>query len=108
MRSHSSLYLVLLCLIVGEMTWAQEPIVNINLLAEDQFAIRSMKIFDTAGKKISRVRTLDSFGLAHANPDKVEAAYRRGDLFEKRRELMATWAAYATESSAEVVSLRAG
>jgi hypothetical protein len=26
--------------------------------------------------------------------DKVEAAYRRGDLFEKRRRLMDAWAAH--------------
>jgi integrase len=32
--------------------------------------------------------------LAHAVGDKVEAAYRRGDLFEKRRRLMAEWAVY--------------
>lgn len=32
--------------------------------------------------------------LAHAVGDKVEAAYRRGDLFEKRRELMEDWAAF--------------
>ena len=30
--------------------------------------------------------------LAHAVGDKVEAAYRRGDLFEKRRKLMEAWA----------------
>ncbi|KQP80636.1 integrase [Methylobacterium sp. Leaf117] len=30
--------------------------------------------------------------LAHAVSDKVEAAYRRGDLFAKRRELMDAWA----------------
>lgn len=30
--------------------------------------------------------------LAHAVGDKVEAAYRRGDLFEKRRELADAWA----------------
>ncbi len=30
--------------------------------------------------------------LAHSISDKVEAAYRRGDLFEKRRELMEDWA----------------
>jgi hypothetical protein len=30
--------------------------------------------------------------LAHAVPDKVEAAYRRGDLFQKRRQLMDAWA----------------
>jgi integrase len=32
--------------------------------------------------------------LAHVVGDKVEAAYRRGDLFEKRRRLMADWAAF--------------
>ena len=32
--------------------------------------------------------------LAHAIGNKTEAAYRRGDLFEKRRKLMAEWAAY--------------
>jgi integrase len=32
--------------------------------------------------------------LAHAIGNKAEAAYRRGDLFEKRRRLMADWAAY--------------
>ena len=30
--------------------------------------------------------------LAHAISDKVEAAYRRGDLLEKRREMMEAWA----------------
>jgi len=32
--------------------------------------------------------------LAHAIPSGVEAAYRRGDLFEKRRRLMNEWAAF--------------
>ena len=32
--------------------------------------------------------------LAHAVSDRVEAAYRRGDMREKRRRLMADWAAY--------------
>ena len=32
--------------------------------------------------------------LAHTVPDKVEAAYRRGDMREMRRRLMADWAAY--------------
>jgi integrase len=42
--------------------------------------------------------------LAHAVGDRVEAAYRRGDLFQKRRELMAAWARYA-EGGAKVVEL---
>lgn len=35
--------------------------------------------------------------LAHAVANKVEAAYRRGDLFEKRRQLMEAWARYCAE-----------
>ena len=43
--------------------------------------------------------------LAHAVGDKVEAAYRRGDLFEKRRQLANAWARFCTSPSvaAEVV-----
>jgi integrase len=37
--------------------------------------------------------------LAHAVGDKVEAAYRRGDLFEKRRRLMEDWAGYCAQSA---------
>ncbi len=32
--------------------------------------------------------------LAHKVANQVEAAYRRGDLFEKRRKLMADWASW--------------
>jgi integrase len=32
--------------------------------------------------------------LAHTIDSKVEAAYRRGDLFDKRRRLMEDWAAF--------------
>lgn len=34
--------------------------------------------------------------LAHVNSNKVEAAYRRTDFLEKRKALMADWAAYCT------------
>lgn len=39
--------------------------------------------------------------LAHTVSDKVEAAYRRGDMFEKRRRMMADWANYCMKPSAE-------
>jgi integrase len=32
--------------------------------------------------------------LAHTIPNKTERAYNRGDLFDKRRELMTTWCNY--------------
>jgi integrase len=46
--------------------------------------------------------------LAHAVGDKVEAAYRRGDLFEKRRQLAAAWAKFcsAPPAAGAVVALR--
>ena len=45
--------------------------------------------------------------LAHVIASKAEAAYRRGDLFEKRRKLMEAWARYCMTPKAErVVPLR--
>lgn len=39
-------------------------------------------------------REVCEHALAHSLPDKVEAAYRRGDLIEKRTMLMQAWADY--------------
>jgi integrase len=45
--------------------------------------------------------------LAHTITNKAEAAYRRGDLFEKRNKLMAAWAGYCITPKAEkIVPLR--
>ncbi len=47
--------------------------------------------------------------LAHTLRDRVEAAYRRGDLMDKRRRLMGAWAEYCAQAKAPgaVVPLRA-
>jgi integrase len=39
--------------------------------------------------------------LAHVISDKVEAAYRRGDLFDKRRRLMDAWAAFCAKPASD-------
>ena len=54
-------------------------------------------------------RDLAEAALAHTLKDKVEAAYRRGDLLEKRRRLMADWAAFCNKPTVAgaVVPLRA-
>lgn len=39
-------------------------------------------------------REVCEHAVAYSLPDKVEAAYRRGDLFEKRVTLMQAWANY--------------
>lgn len=41
--------------------------------------------------------------LAHAIGGKVESAYRRGDLFEKRQKLMQAWSAYCGSRPAKVL-----
>ena len=55
---------------------------------------------DWAAESTGYAREVVEMALAHAVGDKVEAAYRRGDLFEKRRRLMADWAAYCGQASA--------
>jgi integrase len=48
--------------------------------------------------------------LAHTINSKVEAAYRRGDLFEKRKALMSGWATFCASSGGadqKIVSIRA-
>ena len=66
---------------------------------------------DWAAERTNFPSEVVEMALAHAVGTKVEAAYRRGDLFEKRRRLMDAWADYLAKAPAEqskVVSLRAG
>lgn len=49
---------------------------------------------DWAAETTDFPREVAEAALAHSVGDKVEAAYRRGDLFEKRRQLMTAWATY--------------
>ncbi len=49
---------------------------------------------DWAAERTAYASEVAEMALAHAIPDKTEAAYRRGDLFEKRRRLMDEWALY--------------
>lgn len=41
-------------------------------------------------------REVCELALAHVNSDRVEAAYMRTDLFERRRRLMEQWSEYLT------------
>lgn len=51
---------------------------------------------DWATEATNHPNIVSEAALAHAIPDKVEAAYRRGELFEKRKRLMAAWASYCS------------
>ena len=49
---------------------------------------------DWAAERTAYAREVVEMALAHTIENKVEAAYRRGDLFEKRRRLMTEWAGF--------------
>jgi integrase len=56
---------------------------------------------DWAAERTSFPAEVAEMALAHTVGDKVEAAYRRGDLFEKRGRLMEAWAAFCAASKQE-------
>lgn len=58
---------------------------------------------DWAGECTPHPRDVCEQALAHSLGNAVEAAYRRGDLFEKRRALMDDWAHYITTAPTEKV-----
>jgi integrase len=66
---------------------------------------------DWCGEATSYPRDLAEAALAHTLKDKVEAAYRRGDLLERRRRLMEEWATFCAQpkpaNGATVVPIRA-
>jgi integrase len=55
---------------------------------------------DWAAETTSYPNEVVEMALSHTIPGKVEAAYRRGDLFEKRRNLMNDWAAFCAAPAA--------
>ena len=61
---------------------------------------------DWAAEETEHRREVIEAALAHVVGNKVEAAYARSDLFERRRRLMDDWSAYLDEERRQVVSLR--
>lgn len=61
---------------------------------------------DWCGEVSTAPRDVAEMALAHAIADKTEAAYRRGDLFQKRRRLMDSWAIHCTRPVADVAPIR--
>ena len=54
---------------------------------------------DWAAERSEFPSEVAEMALAHVVGDKVEAAYRRGDLFEKRRQIMEAWSRFCSTSS---------
>ena len=52
------------------------------------------RLRDSAEEETDHPREVIEAALAHVVRNQTEAAYARSDLFERRRRLMADWAAY--------------
>ena len=61
---------------------------------------------DWAAEETDHPREVVEAALAHVVKNKVEAAYRRTDLFERRRVLMEDWASYLAGESRPRASVR--
>jgi integrase len=59
---------------------------------------------DWAAEQTSYPHEMCEIALAHTVGNKVEAAYRRGDMMEKRRRLMADWERYCSGPQPETAS----
>lgn len=60
---------------------------------------------DWAGEKTNYPRELAEHALAHTLTNKVEAAYRRGDALDKRKQLMADWAEFCSSTRSQFENL---
>ena len=65
---------------------------------------------DWCAEQTSYPREVAEAALAHTLKDKTEAAYQRGDMFEKRRKLMDSWSEYClssrrVEDKAEIIPI---
>jgi integrase len=63
---------------------------------------------DWAAERTAFTHEVCEMALAHTIPNAAEAAYRRGDLFQKRAGLMKAWAEFlaAPPQAGEVIPLR--
>jgi integrase len=59
---------------------------------------------DFASEATNAPHEVAEMALAHTIANKAEAAYRRGDLFEKRRDLMNAWAAWCAPKTGNVLT----
>ena len=60
---------------------------------------------DWAAETTTYPNEVSEMALAHTIGSKVEAAYRRGNLLTKRRQMMADWDAFLTGKDRKVIQL---
>lgn len=78
-------------------------------MQRDDTTVHGMRstFWDWASECTNFPNEVCEMALAHVVENATEAAYRRGDLFDKRRKLMQTWASYCEpHKSAKVLPLK--
>ncbi len=73
-------------------------LMTLNNLGREDLTVHGFRstFRDWAAEKTDFAGEVAEAALAHTIGNKVEAAYRRGDLFDKRRELLDAWANYCS------------
>jgi len=85
----------------------RKPLSNMSMLmllermGRDDLTVHGFRstFRDWVEEKTTYPGSVAEAALAHVVGDKVEAAYQRGDLFEKRRKLMDAWADYCSKAA---------
>ena len=65
-------------------------------VSADRFSTTEESILERTVQRQSQKLRIAEAALAHTVLNAVEAAYRRTDFFDKRRELMQAWGCFAT------------
>ena len=70
-------------------------------MGQDQYTVHGFRstFRDWAGETTDFPREVAEMALAHQVGSAVERAYRRGDSFTRRRELMSAWAEFCLSSA---------
>jgi len=87
---------------------AGRPLSNMSMLAllrrmkRDDLTVHGFRstFRDWAAERTNFPAEVAEMALAHTVADKVEAAYRRGDMFDKRRQIMDAWAKFCATTAA--------
>ena len=86
------------------------PLVLVKAVARRDINVHGLRstFRDWAAERTNYPNHVVEMALAHVVGNKVEAAYRRGDLFDKRRKLMDGWADFCgvVSPQAKVLPLR--
>ena len=90
------------CFVTGRtrsLEWRREQLLGIERLVSEQEAAIAEALAADLG------RSAQESWLGDIASTKAEAAYARSDMFEKRRKMMESWAAYLTGQSGKVVQM---